>query len=630
MISDLEIAAICGLIVACAVFLILNLFIIKKRQQLVQRFYSWLCSGVLIWLIAVLGLAFTDPLNMTALYIWDALTYVGVAFSTVVMLLIVLAFITGKEKMPRRWNLLLILPTVTNIMVWTNPLHHWHYRVFAVVRSELVFGPYLIISGAYTYLCLLVAVVLLLRFGVKHHSRLCWMQVAMLVLGIMVPIAVSTVATSGLADLSIAATPLSFTVTLLCTYVAIYRLHLLDIVPVATQHILDWTSDGYLVLNESGLVINENQRFRAVFGQLYGITTNKYLEDCVAEKDSEGKSALYILISAVQSCAESHAPLSYEQAVTLPEKNGESSKKYYYMVDVTPLDINDRMSGFVVTFKNITQIKKGMQQLQESQARMMEQERLAFLGQMVGGFAHNLKTPIMSIAGCTAATSRLVQEARESQGDEEVYPEDYLEIYEEIDDWLEKIGVSCSYMSDIITAIKEQTVNASTTEKQEFTLDELVKRTTLLLRHELLASGCKLILEYDPQKRVVLSGDINNLIQVINNLVVNAIDAEKDAETKEIYIGIEEDETHLSLYVKDTGSGISPRVRERLFREMITSKGTKGTGLGLYISNAIVRGKFGGFMWARDNPTGGAIFGFSIPLEMVSISRIDCEEVAGA
>ena len=40
-----------------------------------------------------------------------------------------------------------------------------------------------------------------------------------------------------------------------------------------------------------------------------------------------------------------------------------------------------------------------MQQLQDSQERMMEQERLAFLGQMIGGLAHNLKTPIMSISG---------------------------------------------------------------------------------------------------------------------------------------------------------------------------------------------------------------------------------------
>ena len=82
--------------------------------------------------------------------------------------------------------------------------------------------------------------------------------------------------------------------------------------------------------------------------------------------------------------------------------------------------------------------------------------------------------------------------------------------------------------------------------------------------------------------------------------------------------------------MKDTGRGVDPRARSRLFQEMITTKGTKGTGLGLYISNSVVRGKFGGTMWMEDNPDGGSIFGFSIPIETVSVSRLfDDEEVHG-
>jgi two-component system sensor histidine kinase HupT/HoxJ len=55
---------------------------------------------------------------------------------------------------------------------------------------------------------------------------------------------------------------------------------------------------------------------------------------------------------------------------------------------------------------------------------------------------------------------------------------------------------------------------------------------------------------------------------------------------------------------------------------MTTSKGTQGTGLGLYISNAVVRGKFGGSMWLEDNPGGGSIFGMSIPLENVILKPV--------
>lgn len=590
------------------------------EQLLIHKLYFMLSFVMLAWSIAVLGIKFTDPGNATALYIWDALTYVGVAYGPVIILLIPMTMVSGKEEMPKSWWLLFIVPTITFLMVWTNPLHHLYYRVFSVVRSELVFSPYILVSGGYSYLCMMAGIVLLVRFARKNLSRLYMTQCILVALGILTPLCVSILATSGIVNLSIAATPISYVFTILFNGVAIYRLHLLDIKPLATQHVLDWISDCYLVLSDTGLVVSHNQPFYNVFGVQYGITENCFLQDCVKEEDVAGKTAIYNLMTAVDTCRQSRSTISYEQAVSLPTPGG-GAQKLYYIADITPLMLSNKISGFVVIFKDITQVKKSMQQLQDSQARMMEQERLAFLGQMVGGLAHNLKTPIMSISGCTSAVENLVEEARDSLADPEVTPQDYREIYREIDDWLIKIRDACSYMSDIITAIKGQAANVTTSETMAFTLDELVKRSTLLMRHELQSSGCQLTQEYDPNQEIVLHGDINNLIQVLNNLITNAIDAERPGGGK-IYIGVSRDDTHLNIYVKDQGSGVDPRVKNRLFKEMITSKGTKGTGLGLYISNAVVRGKFGGFMWVKDNPSGGAIFGFSIPLEHVSIVKV--------
>jgi K+-sensing histidine kinase KdpD len=55
---------------------------------------------------------------------------------------------------------------------------------------------------------------------------------------------------------------------------------------------------------------------------------------------------------------------------------------------------------------------------------------------------------------------------------------------------------------------------------------------------------------------------------------------------------------------------------------MITSKGTMGTGLGLYMSNAVIRGKFNGEMWGENREGGGSIFGIKIPLELVRIRTV--------
>ena len=73
--------------------------------------------------------------------------------------------------------------------------------------------------------------------------------------------------------------------------------------------------------------------------------------------------------------------------------------------------------------------------------------------------------------------------------------------------------------------------------------------------------------------------------------------------------------------MEDRGIGIAPDVKERLFRQMITNKGAQGTGLGIYISNTVIKAKFGGRMWAEENAGGGAIFGLEIPPEY--FKRID-------
>lgn len=631
MISNFATVVFFVLIACCVSFLVYSLNE-KKRMQLIKKLYIALCLLVIEWSLVMIGMRFTSPESTRILFVLDSLSYIAACTAPPTMLLIAVVFVRGAEKLPEWWKWLLVIPVLSNIIVWTNPLHHLHYRVFSIIRSEIVFGPHIYLSGFFTYFCLLASMAELIRFGLQNRSRLYWLQVSSLSLGALVPLAVSFYATFSGNDISIAATPFSFIVTLACNYFAIYRLHLLDIIPIATQHVLDWISDGYLIVNSQGLVVDVNKPFRQVIGKLFGITDNRPLEACLKNEDVTNRTALYNLIAALRSSGEHRTPIAYEQALSLPAENDEPPVKYYYLVDITPLDVSGRQAGYVVIFKDITQVRRSMQQVQEGQARMMEQERLAMLGQMVGGLAHNLKTPIMSIAGCSAAIDTLLVEAEESLGDRDVTDDDYREIYGEIDDWLSKIRSSCSYMSDIITAIKGQAANASNTERHNFSLEELLKRTTLLMHHELLSSGCTLVPVNDLNCRIIMRGDINSIIQVLNNLISNAIDAEHDSEKKEIRLGVEFDNKQLSIYVQDTGHGFEPRVRDKLFQEMITTKGAKGTGLGLYISNSIIRGKFGGSMWLRDNPEGGSIIGFSIPTEndgIVQIEKVEKSEEVG-
>ena len=612
MVSDFSAAIFLAALIAIILFFIWSFKV--KRLQLIHKFYLMLAGSYGLCVIALLGMKLTSRDNTLALMFWDACTNTMGAVMPVFCLCIALIFVKGWQQMPKKTIWLFVIPVITILVVWTNPLHHLHYRVFSTIKSEIVFGPYIVIAGIYSWLCQLVSLILMINFALHNKSRLYMLQCLMFSLGCLSPLTVSVLATVT-NSFPITATPLSFMVPIILNGIAIYQLHILDIRPIAMQRVLDWISDCYLVLSDKGVVISYNKPFEKILASGYGIVKSRYLSDSVKKEDVYKKTAIYNLLTAVTSSREACSTISYEQAVTID--TGEGTRKNYYVVDVTLLYIKEILSGFVVIFKDVTQLKLSMQQLQDSQARMMEQERLASLGQMIGGLAHNLKTPIMSISGCISAVENLVEECRDSLEDPDVTADDYREIFKEMEQWFEKVRESSSYMSDIITAIKGQAANVNTNVDAMFTTEELIKRSMLLMRHELMSSGSRVITETEENCTYTIRGDVNNLVQVLNNLLSNAIYSQKQVGGGDIVIGVKKDEDNLKIYVKDTGTGISAGVKERLFRAMVTNKGAHGTGLGLYISDAVVKGKFGGNMWVEDNPEGGAIVGVSIPLSEV-------------
>ncbi len=615
MISNLFAVFAVIALVFIGVFIIWSLK--TQHLKLLHKLYMALAICYAVWVLALLIMKFVDQDNTYVLFCLDAVTNSTGPLMPALYLCIALAFLGDWQKLPAKAWGLFVIPILTAVVVWTNPLHHLQYRVFSIIKSEIVFGPYSLVSGAYCYICLLIAMFLMIRYALQNRIRMYVMQCTVFALGGVCPLAVS-VASTFTSKLPITATPMSFMTTVILNGIAIYCLHIFDIKPMATQLVLDSISDAYLILSDGGRIVSFNKPFFQIFSKRYKFREGAYLHDFILEDDTgpginNSNTVIYDLISAADSCRSSLSTIFYEQSIIVKEK--ESAVKKYFITEVSPVILKKSFAGCIIIFKDVTQLKNSMQELQESQARMMEQERLAFLGQMIGGLAHNLKTPIMSISGCASSIEALVEEGRESLGDEEVTEQDYKEIFGEMNEWLKKIHESSSYMSEVITAIKGQATTVVSAADAEFTVDELVKRVTLLMRHELFTSGNTLTIEYGGERGTLIQGDINGLIQVLDNFISNATYAQYG--NGKIVLGVTREQENLKIYVKDNGPGVSSQVKSRLFKEMVTSKGMKGTGLGLYISQAIVHGNFGGNLWYEDNPEGGAIFGMSIPLERI-------------
>ena len=254
-----------------------------------------------------------------------------------------------------------------------------------------------------------------------------------------------------------------------------------------------------------------------------------------------------------------------------------------------------------------------MQTLEKNQNTLLERERLASLGQMVGGIAHNLKTPIMSISGAADGLEDLINEYDKSIDDPEVTKDDHHAIAKDMNTWISKIRTYDSYMSDVITAVKGQAVNMNDDKPILFTIKELLNRVSILMKHELKNSLVNLNIKYEIDSSITLLGNINSLVQVINNLISNAIQAYNGKENQNIDLVVHKENNNIIISITDYGMGIPKEVQEKLFNQMITTKGKNGTGLGLFMSYSTIKGHFKGDMTFKSEVGKGTTFNIILP-----------------
>lgn len=124
----------------------------------------------------------------------------------------------------------------------------------------------------------------------------------------------------------------------------------------------------------------------------------------------------------------------------------------------------------------------------------------------------------------------------------------------------EKIRPYCSYMSDIISAVKGQAVNCNESSVESFTVSDLAKRVQILMNHELKKYQCHLETDMRTSELTEIKGEINNLVQVLNNLVSNSIEAYNGVPGK-IDLVFDKKMSNLEITVRDFGSGIPEKVK---------------------------------------------------------------------
>ena len=143
---------------------------------------------------------------------------------------------------------------------------------------------------------------------------------------------------------------------------------------------------------------------------------------------------------------------------------------------------------------------------------------------------------------------------------------------------------------------------------------ELVSHIDILMKHELSNALVSLNKQINISPDTTIVGNLNSLVQVINNIISNSIQAYTGRKNESILFSLYEEKNQLVIKIEDRAGGLPEKVKERLFKEMITTKGKNGTGLGLFMSYSNIKAHFSGNMKYETEDGVGTAFYIEIPL----------------
>lgn len=575
----------------------------KGRSQLKTIF----CVDLICVLVICLGVIFQDILSKY--FSWNPwnfenFIYIGTCFLPVAIFFTGLIFAKTKITFKKKYLLFFIVPALSLIVLWTNDYHHLFYKIYSYLYlSDCKVGPYMIIHNIYSYTLLFLGVIQMVNVASKN-SGFFSKQTLLIVVGISIPLITNILGTLKIISMTVYITPISFAFTMLFFALSIFKFKFLGVAPVALQTIVNRISDSYLVLNEDLLITD----FNSTFLKTFNLSASDIREENILEFLSTHKQYdmnLPKLENSLNRVKHSSETIVFEQHFKKINK--------YFTVEINNILVKGDSLGILMLFKDITQHKLDMQALKDNQDILIERERLASLGQLIGGIAHNLKSPIMSISVATEGLTDLIKEYEESIVDKDVTIDDHLAIANDMRDWISKIKSYLEYMSDIITAVKGQAVALSENTVDSFTVEELTKRVDILMKHELKKTLITLNLDLKVPTSLMIHGNINGLVQVINNMISNAIQAYKGKEGQTIDLIITQEKNDVIVSVRDYAGGLPKEVQEKLFKEMITTKGKDGTGIGLFMSYSNIRAHFNGDITYSTEEGKGTIFNIILP-----------------
>lgn len=355
------------------------------------------------------------------------------------------------------------------------------------------------------------------------------------------------------------------------------------------QNLIQSTVDGIVVVDTKGYVLIFNESMEGLTG--YSAQEVKHL------------SSFYPIDTAKENMkkmrSDQYGPYGKlnPTSMTITTKYGEEIP---VTLSASIITINGKEMGSVGVYTDMREILKMRKDLEEAHLQLVESEKIAFIGRMAAGVAHEINNPLSGILMYAELLKKSFEEHTEHVND----------IQEIIDQTLR-----CKRIVSELLEFGRQSVG----KVSSFSLEELISKTLNLLINQALFQNIEVNRELETKMPEVV-GDMGQLQQVFVNLFINAADAMEGKGKLDIRARCDTERNQFIITVSDTGPGIPEGLREEIFEIFFTTKPVgKGTGLGLSISRNIIK-MHGGNIMVECPPDGGTTFIIELPLGFVERS----------
>ena len=265
------------------------------------------------------------------------------------------------------------------------------------------------------------------------------------------------------------------------------------------------------------------------------------------------------------------------------------------MVSLTKMELASK-SFLQATVRDISKEQKAEQEKKQIQAQLFHSSKLASIGTLAAGVAHEINNPLAIISGYVEISRKKCTDICQHGNP----------------DRLQKIQVAANRILKIVKGLR--TYSRTDTDLLESVdihtcIDETMSLVQTMLENESIK-----VKKHLNAHQFIIPANSGQLQQVIMNLLVNAKDALEKQTDATIWITTLNEEDNIVLEISDNGSGMPEQILTRIFDPFFTTKDPgKGTGLGLSVSSTIIA-SFGGTLTVKSAPDAGTTFKISLPL----------------